>query len=172
MIDPMIPGRAAAALPASLPKSLARALSLFLTHSLTLLGFFGGLDPPPPPPPPVRAVMMVDTKRPIIVKTAVMVRPCSLKTSLIFSLSDRSPSMIFSAVCRIRENCEASSLRFCDTISRRAERSSLRSFIQLSILLRKSLYSSLSLISSSLSYSFLRCLSMSDSFPAFFVALL
>jgi len=60
MIDPMIPGRAAAALPASLPKSLARALSLFLTHSLSLLGFFGGFLPPPPPPP-VKAVIMVDT---------------------------------------------------------------------------------------------------------------
>ena len=46
MIDPMIPGNAAAALPASRPRSLARALSLFLTHSLTLLGFFGGVVDP------------------------------------------------------------------------------------------------------------------------------
>ena len=111
MIDPMIPGSAAAALPASLPKSLARALSLSLTHSLSLLGFFGGVLAPPPPPT-VNAVIMVEIRSPTLVKMVVMVRPCSLKTILIFSLSERSPSRIFSTVWRIRENCEASSLVF------------------------------------------------------------
>ena len=41
MIDPICPGSAAAALPTILPRSLARALSLFLGHSLSLLGFLG-----------------------------------------------------------------------------------------------------------------------------------
>ena len=97
MIHPMIPGSVAAALSASLPKSLARALSLALTNSLSLLGCFGGVLAHPPPPP-VNTVIMVEIKSPTLVKTAMMVRPCFLKTSLIFSLSDKSPSKIFSAV--------------------------------------------------------------------------
>jgi len=70
----MISGNADAALPASLSRSLARAFSLPFPHSLSLFGCFGGVLEDPPPP--VSAVM-----------TAVMVIPCSLKTSLIFSLS-------------------------------------------------------------------------------------
>ena len=105
MIDPMIPGSVAAALPASLPRSRARALSLFFTHSLTLLGCFGGVGEPALPP--VRAVTIVEMIKPIEVNTAVMVSPCSLKTSLSFSRRLRSPSRIFSTVCRIRANWEA-----------------------------------------------------------------
>lgn len=78
MIEPMIPGRAAAALPASLPRSLARAFSLFLNHSLTLFGCFGGVVEPPPPPP-VNEVMIVEMTSPNAVNTTVIVRPCSLK---------------------------------------------------------------------------------------------
>ena len=85
MIDPMIPGSAAAALPASLPRSRARAFNLFLTHSLSLLGFFGGVEEPPLAAPPVRAVTIVEMIRPIEVKTAVIVKPCSLRISLSFS---------------------------------------------------------------------------------------
>ena len=84
MIDPMIPGNAAAALPASQPMTLARALSLFLIHSLRLLGSFGGVEDPPALP--VKAVTIIEMTRPIEVKTAVMVNPCSLKTSLSLSL--------------------------------------------------------------------------------------
>ena len=62
MIDPMIPGSAAAALPASLPRSLERVLSLFLTHSLSLLGFFGGVEDPPALPP-VRAVTRLNSEK-------------------------------------------------------------------------------------------------------------
>ena len=101
-IDPMIPGNAAAALPASLPRTLARALSLFLIHSLSLLGFFWGVDDLTAPP--VNALMRVEMIKPIEVNTAVMVSPCSLKTSLSFSRRLKSSSRIFSTVCRIREN--------------------------------------------------------------------
>ena len=110
MIDPMIPGSAAAALPASLPKSLARALRA-LTHSLSLLGFLGGVEEPPALPP-VTEVTMVEMISPNDVSTAVIVSPCSLRMSLSFSRRPRSSSRIFSTVCRILENCEASSLRF------------------------------------------------------------
>ena len=65
IIDSMIPGSA----------SLARALSLAFTHSLSLLGFFGGVVPPPLLPPPVSAVIMVEIRRTTLVKKAVMV-PC------------------------------------------------------------------------------------------------
>ena len=77
MIDPMIPGSAAAALPANLPRSLARAFNLFLIHSLTLLGFFGGVDEPPAPPPHVIEVILVEIIKPSDVSTAVIVNPCS-----------------------------------------------------------------------------------------------
>ena len=129
MIDPMIPGNAAAALQASLPRSRARALSLFFTHFLTLLGCFGGFGDPPAPAPPVRVVTIVEMIKPIEVNTAVMVSPCSLKTSLSFSQRLRSSSRIFSTVCRIRANWEANSLRFCDRSSNLAARSSFRSAI-------------------------------------------
>jgi len=69
MMNPMIPGRAAAALPASLLRSLARAFSLFFTHSLTLFGCFGGVLEDPPPP--VSAVMIVEMMSPTLVTTAV-----------------------------------------------------------------------------------------------------
>jgi len=81
----MISGNADAALPASLSRSLARAFSLPFPHSLSLFGCFGGVLEDPPPP--VSAVMIVEIMSPTLVKTAVMVIPCSLKTSLIFSLS-------------------------------------------------------------------------------------
>ena len=129
MIDPMIPGSAVAALPASLPRSRARALSLFFTHSLTLLGCFGGFGDPPAPAPPVRVVTIVEMIKSIEVNTAVMVRPCSLKTSLSFSRRLRSSSRIFSTVCHIQENWEANSLRFCDKSCTLAARSSFRSAI-------------------------------------------
>ena len=61
MIDPILPGNAAAALPAILPRSLARAFSIFLSHSLSLLGFG---DPPVAPAPPVSEVMIVEMINP------------------------------------------------------------------------------------------------------------
>ena len=93
MIDPIIPGSAAAALPAILPISLARDLSLFLNHSLSLFGCFGGDPPAPAAPaaPPVSEVMIVEMINPNAVNTAVIVIHCSLKMSLNFSRRVRSP---------------------------------------------------------------------------------
>ena len=85
IIDPTIPGSAAAALPASRPRSRAKALSLLFTHSLTLLGFFGRVEEPPAAPPPVNEVMMVEMTSPNDVNTAVIFKPCSLKISFSFS---------------------------------------------------------------------------------------
>ena len=80
MIDPTIPGSAAAALTAILPRNLARALSLFLNHSLSLLGFFWGVDDPPAPAaPPVSEVMIVEMINPNAVNTAVIVIPCRIR---------------------------------------------------------------------------------------------
>ena len=104
MIDPIIFGRAAAALPAILPRSLARDLSLYLNHSLSLLGFFGGVNDPPAPALPVSEVMIVEMINPNVVNIAVIAIPCSLKISLTFSKRVISPSRIFSIVCRSREN--------------------------------------------------------------------
>ena len=47
------------------------AFNLFLTHSLTLLGFFGGVDEPPAPPPPVIEVIIVEIIKPSGASTAV-----------------------------------------------------------------------------------------------------
>ena len=107
MIDPMIPGSAVATFSDNLPSSLARAFNFLLNHSLTLFGFFGGVDEPPELPP-VNEVTMVEMVSPKAVKIAVMENLCSLKTSLIFSRRLKSSSKIFSTVCRMR----ASSLRF------------------------------------------------------------
>ena len=56
-MDPMIPGRAAAALPANLARARPRACRCFLIHSLTppLSDGFGAGDGVPPAPPPVIA---------------------------------------------------------------------------------------------------------------------
>ena len=114
-----------ALLPASRPRTLARALILFFIHSFSLLGIFGVVEDPLALP--VKAVTIVDMIRPIEVKTAVMVNPCSLNTSFSFSRRLRSSSRIFSTVWRIRENCEANSLQFCDKSSNLTARSSFRS---------------------------------------------
>ena len=85
MIDPMIPGMQQLLYLRVYRKVELRALSLFLTHSLSLLGFFGGVEEPPAAAPPVRAVTIVEMIKPSEVSTAVIVSPCSLKTSLSFS---------------------------------------------------------------------------------------
>ena len=100
MIVPIIPRSAAAALPAILPRGLARALSLFFNRSLSLLGCFGG--EPAPPAPSISEVMIVEMINPNSANTAVIVILCSLTMSLTFSRRVRSPSIIFSMVCRIR----------------------------------------------------------------------
>ena len=97
MIDPIIPGRAAADLLAILPRSLVRPFSLFLNHSLSLFGCFGE-DPPAPAAPaaqPVSEAMIVEMIYSKTVNTAVFVITCSLKMSLTFSRRVRSPSRIF-----------------------------------------------------------------------------
>ena len=62
MIDPMIPGMAAAAFAASLPRTRARAFNLFLTQSLTVFGFLEGVEDPPfgALPLPVKEMTIVE----------------------------------------------------------------------------------------------------------------
>ena len=92
MIDPMIPGMAAVAFAASLPRTRARAFNLFLTHSLTVFGFLEGVEGFPALPLPAKEVTIVEISNPTAVSTAVIVNPCSLKTSLTFSRRLRSSS--------------------------------------------------------------------------------
>ena len=88
---------------ASLPKTLARTLSFPFTHSLSLFGCFGG---EPPEDPPIKIPMMVEMTSPREVNTAVIVKPCFLKASLIFSRKIKSPSSMFSTVYACKLRCQ------------------------------------------------------------------
>ena len=92
-MDPMIPGRAAAALPAKLARACPRACSCFLTDSLTqpLSGGLGAGDGVTPASPPVRARTRVLIAMPIAVRMLTIVIPCSRK-----SLRMRSASVVSS----------------------------------------------------------------------------
>ena len=98
-IEPIIPGKAAAALPASLARILPRLRRCFLIHSLAppLPGGCGGVGvgAAPPPEPPVRARTSVDIVIPSAVRIVAIVMPCSRK-----SVRMRSPRVLFS--CRSR----------------------------------------------------------------------
>ena len=78
MIEPMIPSRAAAALPANLARTRPRACRGFFTHSLTppLSDGFGAGDGVPPAPPPVTARTRVLIAMPIAVRMLAIVIPC------------------------------------------------------------------------------------------------
>ena len=77
-IEPMIPGRAAAALPAKLARARPRACRCFFTHSFKPL-LSGGLGAGTGalPPPPVSASTSVEIAMPIAVRIDAMVIPCS-----------------------------------------------------------------------------------------------
>ena len=84
-IEPMMPGRAAAALPANLARARPRACRCFFTHSLS--GGFGAGDGVPPAPPPVTARTRVLIAMPIAVRMPAVVIPCSRKRVRIRSAS-------------------------------------------------------------------------------------
>ena len=77
-IEPMIPGRAAAALPAKLARVRPRACRCFFTHSFKpLVRFCLGAGTGALPPPPVSASISVEIAMPIAVRIDAMVIPCS-----------------------------------------------------------------------------------------------
>ena len=82
-IEPMISGRAAAALPAKLARARPRACRCFCTHSLTpsLSGGLGVGDGTGALHPPVSASMSVEIAMPIAVRIDAMVMPCLRKCS-------------------------------------------------------------------------------------------
>ena len=84
-IDPTMPGKAAAALPAKLARARPRACRCFFIHSLTppLSDGLGAGNGVPPAPPPVRARTRVLIAMPIAVRIDAMVMPCSRKSVLI-----------------------------------------------------------------------------------------
>ena len=77
-IEPMIPGKAAAALPAKLARARPRACRCFFTYSFKPL-WSGGLRAGTSalPPPPVSACTSVEIAMPIAVRIDAMVIPCS-----------------------------------------------------------------------------------------------
>ena len=85
--------------------------------------------------------MIVEMINPKTVNISVIVIPCSLKASLTFSRRVRSPSTIFSMVCRIRENWDGSSLLFWVVISNLEARSSFKSAMRSRISLSPNLAS-------------------------------
>ena len=76
--EPMVPGRAAAALPAKLARARPRACRCIFTHSFKPL-LSGGLGAGAGalPPRPVSASTSVEIARPIAVRIDAMVMPCS-----------------------------------------------------------------------------------------------
>ena len=101
-IEPMIPGRAAAALPAKLARASPRACRCFFTHSLTppLSGGRGDGGGTGALPPPVSASTSVEFAMPISVRIDAMVMPCLRKS------------------VRIRSGCVLSSWRSRSGVSR------------------------------------------------------
>ena len=75
-VEPMVPGRAAAALPAQLARARPRACRCFFTHSFKPL-LSGCLAAGTGALPPVSASTKVDIAMPIAVRIDAMVIPCS-----------------------------------------------------------------------------------------------
>ena len=88
-IDPMMPGRAAAALTAKLARARSSAYKCFFTHSLSppLSGGLGVFDGTGALPLPVSASMSVEIAMPIAVRMLTIVIPCSRKRVRIRSAS-------------------------------------------------------------------------------------
>ena len=110
---PMIPGRAAAALPANLARSRPRLFRCFLTHSRRpplsdgAGGGDGGVTVPPPPPVNARTSVLIAI--PIAVRMLTRVTPCSRKRVRTRSASVLSPSRTRVMVSRIRDSWPRSS---------------------------------------------------------------
>ena len=110
---PMIPGRAAAALPANLARSRPRLFRCFLTHSRRpplsdgTGGGDGGVTVPPPPPVNARTSVLIAI--PIAVRMLTRVTPCSRKRVRTRSASVLSPSRTRVMVSQIRDSWPRSS---------------------------------------------------------------
>ena len=111
-MDPMIPGRAAAALPAKLARARPRACRCFFTHSLTppLSGRLGAGDGTSGVlSPPVSASTSFEIAMPIAVRMLTIVIPCSRKSVRIRSASVlsswRSRLMVTNSVDLGPESC-------------------------------------------------------------------
>ena len=165
-IEPLIPGRAAAALPAKLARARPRACRCFFTHSFTplLSGCFGA-GTGALPPPPVSASTSVETAMPIAVRIDAMVIPCSRNRVRMRSASVVSSWRSRLNVSRILLIWDRRVALFVERTSSLACLSSLMSESTLSSFLirsRISLFISVSSISVSFRCSRARCLSTSD----------
>ena len=118
-IEPMMPGRAAAALPAKLARARPRACRFFFTHSLTppLSDGLGAGDGVPPAPPPVRARTSVLIAMPIAVRMLTVVIPCSRKSVRMRSASLSSSWRSRLMVSRIWFIWDRRAPRFVETAS-------------------------------------------------------
>ena len=128
-IDPIIPGRAAAALPASLARILPRLWRCFLSHSLTPPlpgGCSGCVGAAPPPEPPGRARTIVEIIIPRAVRIDTIVIPCSRKRVFIRSARVLSSCRIRCRVSRIRLIWDRRASLVDEAASRRAALSSCR----------------------------------------------
>ena len=103
---PMIPGSAAAALPASLAKTRPRAWSVFLAHFRRPPlsdGAGGGDGGVTVPPPPVNARTSVLIAMPTAVRMLTRVTPCSRKRVLTRSANVVSSFNTLPIVSRMRD---------------------------------------------------------------------
>ena len=165
-IELMIPGRAAAALPASLARILPRLWSCFLIHSLAppFPGGCGGCGGAAAPPPGI-ARTIVGIIIPRAVRTDTIVIPCSRKRVFIRSARVLSSCRIRCRVSRIRLIWDRRASLVAEAASRRAALTSC-SLRRLSAML--SLVAS-SVASSSLRFSKAMSLSSSESLVILFV---
>ena len=126
----MIPGSAAAALPASLAKTRPRAWSVFLAHSRRPPlsdGADGGDGGVTVPPPPVNARTSVLIAMPTAVRMLTKVTPCSRKRVLTRFAKVVSSFNTLPIVSRMREIWERRASFEADAASSRADLSSCRS---------------------------------------------
>ena len=129
----MIPGSAAAALPASLAKTRPRAWSVFLAHSRRpplsdgAGGGDGGVTVPPPPTLRVNARTSVLIAMPTAVRMLIRVTPCSRKRVLTRSANVVSSFNTLPIVSRMREIWERRASFEADAASSWVDLSSCRS---------------------------------------------
>ena len=166
-MDPMIPGRAAAALPAKLARARQRACRCFLIHSLTphLSDGFGAGDGVPPAPPPVTPRTRVLITMPIAVRMLAIVIPWSRKRVRIRSASVLSSWRSRLMVSRILLLCDRRAALFVERASSLAcLSSSMSESTPLSFLIRSriSCWISVSAVSVSFRRSLAKCFSTSD----------